>query len=69
MSDVSNEIIKYRLEQAEKDIERLSKELHDFKEKEDQLEKKRLLWGISSLGTIIMALGSILWAYRGVIFK
>lgn len=32
-------------------------------------EKAKLRWGIGVLGSVVMALFGILWAYRGVIFK
>jgi hypothetical protein len=62
-------ILSYRLEQAELKIVELEDKLVAFIVKEDARETKRLLWGISALGTAVMILGSIIWTYRPIIFK
>lgn len=70
------EIVDYRLQQLEKAISdinesigELKKDLHDFKEEERERERKRLLWGISSLGTLLTVTVGVIWSYRGVIFR
>ena len=66
----------YRLEQAEKQIatqnthiDLLETKLQTMKDEAAKREKKRLLWGIGALGSVVMALGALLWNYRSVIFK
>lgn len=66
---MTDEILLYRLSKAEEKIAALDKELKEFREEEQALEKKRLLWGISVLGSVIMTLGAVIWSYRSVIFK
>lgn len=66
---MTDEILLYRLSQAEAEIVALKKDLKEFKEEEQAMEKKRLLWGISVLGSVIMTLGAVIWSYRAVIFK
>lgn len=61
--------LEYRLEQAEKKIAALETELKRLEDETDELERKRLKWGITALGTIVMTLGGIIWQYRSVIFK
>ena len=41
-------------------------EIRDHYEKQ---ERNRLMWGISSLGSLVILLGGVLWSYRAVIFK
>ena len=66
---MSDPIIEYRLEQAEKALAALEAELKAFKAAEEELERKRLTWGITALGSVVLTLGGVIWAYRGVIFK
>lgn len=61
--------LEYRLAQAEKKISALETELRDFERAAAELERKRLTWGISALGAVVMTLGTIIWQYRGMIFK
>lgn len=61
--------LEYRLEQAEIKINALEAELKRLEDETDELERKRLKWGISALGAIVMTLGTIIWQYRSVIFK
>lgn len=70
------EILEYRLAQAEGKIiqmgetmQGLEKRLQNLKEDEDRRERSQLLWGISALGAVVMTLGSVLWSYRGDIFR
>lgn len=76
----TEDILRYRLEQAENsikeiraehrsDIETLKADLQKMREAEEQREKRYLVTGISSLGGVVLALAGVLWAYRGVIFK
>lgn len=73
---VAPELQAYRLAQAEAKIERQSADIAALREqiasverKEEERERKRLLWGISALGSILMMAASVIWSYRGVIFK
>lgn len=61
------------LEQATKDqfieIKQLNADLVKIRTEEAARERNQLRWGVSALGAVVMTLGAILWAYRGVIFK
>lgn len=61
--------ILYRLEQAEEHIEKLEKKFEAREVERNKQEKKNLIWGITVLGGAASGLLSIVWAYRGVIFK
>lgn len=72
----NDEILLYRLSQAEKhiaeqaaDIERLNTKLNEMRIQDAAREKKQLMWGITTLGAVVMTLGGVLWAYRGIIFR
>lgn len=72
MEDQSKNVIvllEYRLKQAEEHIDLLELKIEGMKSDARRREEKRLLWGISALGSVVMAMGSLIWAYRGVIFK
>lgn len=43
--------------------------MQEMKDAYDKQERSRLMWGISSLGSLVMLMGGVLWTYRGVIFK
>lgn len=58
-------LIEYRLGELEKENEKLQGKIKDL----EDAEKRKLLWGISALGSVILALGGVIWTYRGVIFK
>lgn len=62
-------IIEYRLKQAEAEIRTLKGLVESMRLEAQEMEHKRLLWGVTSLGSVVMALGGIIWAYRSVIFK
>lgn len=60
---------RYRLQVAEAEIIDLKQKLAALDKREEEREKKRLLWGISALGTAVMFLVSLVWSQRGVFFK
>lgn len=60
---------RYRLQVAEAEIIELKQKLAALDKREEEREKKRLLWGISALGTAVMFLVSLVWSQRGVFFK
>ncbi|MBY6113282.1 hypothetical protein KUW09_04915 [Mameliella alba] len=73
---MASEVQEYRLLQAEKQLEAqagqidaLKAEIAEVRHAEEERERKRLVWGISSLGSILMILAGVIWSYRGVIFK
>lgn len=80
--DSGREFLLYRISQLEggmKELHEKNKELEakdqDLRDKIDAVEKseaarerKRLIAGISMLGSVALALGGILWNYRAVIF-
>jgi len=66
----------YRLEQAEarivslaSEVHSLRTEMHQMKEAEDARERSQLKWGVSALGAAVITLASVIWAYRGEIFR
>lgn len=66
----------YRIDMLERKVTLQADEIAEIEArniKRDQerqaLERKQLLWGITFLGGIIMTLGSVIWSYRGVIFR
>ena len=74
MSDIT--LILFRLETAEKTIaaqaekiSELADEIKEIERTEAEKEKKALLVGVMSLGSIVMTLAGVIWAYRSVIFK
>lgn len=64
-----DDVVLYRLEKAEEQIQALEKELNETKENYEKRERQRLLWGIGTLGTIVSTLIGIIWSYRSEIFK
>lgn len=71
-----NELSEYKFSQLEArvnslqvDITTVHKELEAYKALESKLEKQRLTYGISLLGSILLALVGVVWSYRGIIFK
>lgn len=44
-------------------------DLEEFEKAVEAREKKRLMTGISVLGSIVLSLVGIIWSYRSVIFK
>lgn len=72
----SDGVISLRLELAEQSIKEQDAEISDLRKEiaavranEEARERKRLLYGISTLGTVAMALFGVIWNYRSVIFK
>jgi len=70
------DILLYRLTQAESklseqdaELKALQKKVEMYERRHEEQEKKRLLWGIGALGSVVMTLGSVIWTYRAVIFK
>jgi hypothetical protein len=45
------------------------KRIQEIKDHYEEQERSRLMWGISSLGSLVMLLVGIVWNYRAVIFK
>lgn len=74
--ETRNDMVLFRiglLEEATKDqfleIKRLNGEIVKLRLEEDAKERRQLAWGISALGAAVITLSSLIWAYRGVIFK
>ena len=73
---MSDGLLPYRVDQLEKELARLTKELEDIDARNQArdearvaLERKQLVWGISVLGAAVMTLAGVIWSYRAVIFK
>lgn len=62
-------LLVYRLEIAEKTISELDDKLRHLERLEEAREKRYFLWGLRTLGGITFAAFTVIWAYRGVIFK
>lgn len=76
----SNEILAYRVSEMERRFKALEEsmkaEIHDLEEElkaevkaRQDAERRNLKTGISMLGLVLTTVTSVLWAYRGVIFK
>lgn len=66
----------YRISKVEEELRTVKGELETIEQRNldrdrerQMLERKQLLYGVTFLGGIIMTLGSVIWSYRGVIFK
>ena len=56
-------------DQHKHDIKTLEKEIAKMRDESLKREQKRLIWGIGALGSVIMAMGGVLWSYREVIVR
>lgn len=66
MSDQSDyNVLVYKVEQLEKLVANHETEIAAIQKE----EKRKLMWGISVLGSAVLALVGVIWAYRGVIFR
>lgn len=68
MTDPDN-VLAYRLAEAERDIAALRRTIDVMRQESEDRERMRLKAGISLLGSVVIALGAVLWSYRGLIFK
>lgn len=73
---VTNELLLYRLQQAElhidsnnKAIGKLKSDLQEVRDEEADRERRYLKWGIMTLGMFVSTLVGIIWANKGVLFK
>jgi Ca2+/Na+ antiporter len=51
------------------EVEELKAKIAEREQERQTEERRRLLAGISFLGSIILALVGVIWAYRGTIFQ
>ncbi|MEC7763402.1 MAG: hypothetical protein VX874_15980 [Pseudomonadota bacterium] len=51
------------------EVDELKAKINEREQERQAEERKRLLAGISFLGSIILALFGVIWAYRAVIFQ
>lgn len=63
------DILAYRLAEAERDIAALRRTIDAIRTEAEDRERSRLKAGIGAMGTLVLTLGAVIWAYRGVIFK
>lgn len=68
MTDPDN-VLAYRLAEAERDIAALRRTIDVMRQESEDRERMRLKAGISLLGSVVLALGAVLWSYRGIILK
>lgn len=71
-NEVLEERIKHlaaKVDQANAVAAKARDELEAFEKLVEAREKKRLMTGISVLGSIVLSLVGIIWNYRSVIFK
>lgn len=66
----------YRLKELEEDLKQQREELKLLKSAISQMEidainreRNRLKAGIGAMGSVLLFLGGVIWAYRGAIFK
>lgn len=76
MSEQNWGLLVHRINELEESEKALSVKVQNLeaaiseRERERQIEeRRRLLAGISFLGSIILALVGVIWAYRGTIFQ
>jgi len=53
-------------------VELQAAQIVKLEERIDQIErdeKRKLIWGILALGSVVMTLGGTIWSYRSVIFR
>lgn len=72
----TNEVLEERVKHLTAQVEAaaaMAKEAKDELEAFEKLvearEKKRLMTGISILGSVVLTLAGVIWNYRSVIFK
>lgn len=63
------DVLAYRIAEAERDIVALRETIAAMRRDSEDRERSRLKAGIGALGTLVLTLGTVLWSYRGVIFK
>lgn len=68
------DLTEYRLAEAEKSIEAQQQEISSLRDTLQKMqadsaerERKRLLWGITSLGAVLMTMSGVLWQHLGTI--
>lgn len=68
------ELLEYKVDEQEKELGQLKAELADLQKKiadrdiaRQAEERQRLMWGIKALGSLVIVLFGVLWAYRAVI--
>jgi len=61
--------LEFKLDSASTSISDLQKELENFEKTMETRERKRLVTGVSVLGSVVLSLLGIIWSYRSVIFK
>jgi hypothetical protein len=59
------EVLVYRLGQMETSLANLESKMNAI----EKNERSKLLWGVMALGSVVMALGGVIWTYRNVIFR
>lgn len=71
-SPMTVQMLEYRLGLVEKREQELEAQIKETDQKHEQFralinerERKRLLWGISALGTVVMVLAGMIWARIG----
>lgn len=65
----SEQVLTYRLTQAEAEIQALTVKVAQMERDAEARERARLKAGIGALGTVVLTLFGVLWGYRSVIFK
>lgn len=55
--EVEIALLRQKLQDHEKDLSDMKAEIRSIKDQ----DKKRLLWGIAALGSVVMGLGSYIW--------
>ena len=70
------DLISFKLQAQAEDIKELKRKISNLEAEEARMkieievrEKRKLLTGISVLGSIVLALASLIWAFRGDILK
>lgn len=64
-----DELIKKLEDEVRENRAHYENNIKELKDQSEARERNRLLWGISSLGTLVMLMGGVIWHYRAVIFR
>jgi hypothetical protein len=63
------DVLAYRLTEAEREIAEMRRDIKSMRKEAEDRERARLVAGVGALGSLVLALFGVLWAYRAEIFK
>jgi hypothetical protein len=63
------DVLAYRLTEAEREIAEMRRDIKLMRKEAEDRERSRLVAGVGALGSLVLALFGVIWAYRAEIFK